>query len=496
MHQFKLPFKYEEEKKVSGLTGLAGLPLYLELLNALKINEVMRRHLDGEEHEDWLWKPSRIVTSLLLLNLAGGGHVDDLRILQADAGFCKLLEKISAYGLNRSERHKQQRLIHAQDARVVPSASTVFRFLKQDGVQGLEGRGQGKAVIPEAGKAAQQLCACNKGLLSALAENALCGSITLDMDATLIETHKEDSFYSYKGFSAYQPLNIWWDEQRVMLYTEFRDGNVPADYSLQPALDKALSCLPESVRGKPLFLRSDTAAYNIDLLKHCEDEHIQFAIGCPINKGIRKEILKLPSCAWKKLDELREYAEVCFVPNSLATTKKNEYEFRYIATRELLKERQIPLPGTPEESYPFPTGEIDGQIYKIHAIVSNRNIEGSQIISWYYKRCGHSEEVHSILKTDLAGGVLPSNNFHANALWWWIAIMAYNIHSAFKSLCCGKSWLTSRLKRMRFHIICIPGRVVERGRQLFIRLDAGHPSYALFQLIREAICHLRPCRSF
>jgi hypothetical protein len=31
MAQFSLPFKYEEEKIGSGLTGLAGLPLYLEL---------------------------------------------------------------------------------------------------------------------------------------------------------------------------------------------------------------------------------------------------------------------------------------------------------------------------------------------------------------------------------------------------------------------------------------------------------------------------------
>ncbi|MDR3175545.1 MAG: hypothetical protein LBU06_03300 [Desulfovibrio sp.] len=46
MPQFTLPFKYEEETKTSGLTGLAGLPLYLELLYKLNIFKVMRNILD------------------------------------------------------------------------------------------------------------------------------------------------------------------------------------------------------------------------------------------------------------------------------------------------------------------------------------------------------------------------------------------------------------------------------------------------------------------
>jgi hypothetical protein len=34
--------------------------------------------------------------------------------------------------------------------------------------------------------------------------------------------------FSCKGYKAYQPINVWWAELQLMLYTEFRDGNVPA----------------------------------------------------------------------------------------------------------------------------------------------------------------------------------------------------------------------------------------------------------------------------
>jgi hypothetical protein len=53
--------------------------------------------------------------------------------------------------------------------------------------------------------------------------------------------------YSYKGFKAYQPLNCWWAEQGAMLYSEFRDGNVPAGHEQLRVLQTCLSHLPASV---------------------------------------------------------------------------------------------------------------------------------------------------------------------------------------------------------------------------------------------------------
>ena len=52
------------------------------------------------------------------------------------------------------------------------------------------------------------------------------------MDATLSETHKREAKYSYKKYKAYQPLNVYWAEQGLVLFSEFRDGNVPANFDL------------------------------------------------------------------------------------------------------------------------------------------------------------------------------------------------------------------------------------------------------------------------
>ena len=63
---------------------------------------------------------------------------------------------------------------------------------------------------------------------------------TLDMDATVIPPRKRDALPCYKGFKAYQPLNYWWAEQEVMLYSESRDGNVPAGHEQLRVLQETL----------------------------------------------------------------------------------------------------------------------------------------------------------------------------------------------------------------------------------------------------------------
>jgi hypothetical protein len=93
------------------------------------------------------------------------------------------------------------------------------------------------------------------------------------------------------------------------------------------------------------------------------------------------------------------------------------------------------------------------------------------------------------MKEDLAGGKPPSGLFGANAAWWRIMVFAFNVHSAMKRLVLGESWVSSRLKAVRFWLIRLPGRVLERGRQLFVRLVGGHASNeTLLEARRRMAC--------
>jgi hypothetical protein len=91
------------------------------------------------------------------------------------------------------------------------------------------------------------------------------------------------------------------------------------------------------------------------------------------------------------------------------------------------------------------------------------------------------------MKEDLAGRHLPSARFGANAAWWGIMVLAFNLNSLMKRLVLPEGWAPKRLKAIRFGLINLAGRVVCRARQLIIRLSQSQPSYQLLMGVRRRL---------
>jgi len=504
MAQGVLPFKYEAEKKTTGMTALGGLPAYLDLAEVIGLGKSIRKHLKVREGSQG-WTDSQVVLSIVLLNLAGGDCVEDLKVLEGDDGFCEVLKRAEMHGLGRKVRREILRRWRKERTRVVPSPSAAFRYLamfhdkEQD-----KHRELGKAFIPAANEHLRALVEVNNDLAGFANLQNVQDTATLDMDATLVATNKADALFCYQGNKSYQPLNTWWAEQGIILHTEFRDGNVPAGFEQLRVFKEALECLPEGVNR--VRLRSDTAGYQHNLLKYCvlgtNDRFgvIEFAIGCDATPEFKKAVSEVPASEWEPIYKVVrgkkeptgvEWAEVCFVPNAIGHSKKGP-EYRYLAKREVMVEQQM-LPGMEQQlSLPFPTMESKGKRYKVFGIVTNMDWQGEALIHWHHQRCGKSEEAHSVMKEDLAGGKLPSGDFGENAAWWWMMILALNLNAMMKKLVLGKAWEPKRMKVIRFWLINLPGRVVKRSRSLIIRLTRSHPSLEILIEARRKIAMLKP----
>jgi hypothetical protein len=504
MAQGLLPFKYEEEKKTTGMTALAGLPIYLELAQKTGLCESIQQHIKVRSGGQG-WTDSQIVLALILLNLAGGDCVDDLKVLEADDGFCEILKKAELHGLKRKERRARLSRWRKQRTRTVPSASAVFRYLAafHDGQQEKQ-RKPGKAFIPEANEHLKGFAFVNREVAAFLHRQSTEKTATLDMDATLIGSYKTTALYCYKGFASYQPINTWWAEQGILLHTEFRDGNVPAGYEQLRVFIEALECLPVGI--EQVRLRSDTAGYQHDLLKYCcrgtneRFGQIEFAIGSDVTEEFKKAVAEVEESDWHPLYKMvngkkektgAEWAEVCFVPNAIGHSK-NGPEYRYLAKRRAMTE-QLELPGMEQQPHlPFQTMQMQGKRYKLFGIVTNMDWDGEKLIHWHHERCGKSEEAHSVMKADLAGGKLPSADFGENAAWWWIMVIAHNVNAIMKTQVLEKCWVNKRMKAIRFSIIKLPGRVLKRSRGLILRLTKNHPSLNLLIEARRRIEMLVP----
>jgi hypothetical protein len=307
---------------------------------------------------------------------------------------------------------------------------------------------------------------------------------TIDLDSTLIESHKREAYMTYLGEKGYHPVIAYWAEQDLVVADEFRDGNVPATMALLPVLQEAILALPETVRL--VRFRSDSAAYVHELLDWCRKEipgraRIEFAISAEMSDRLKAVIEAVAEENWKPLRKVsdqgwvvgrKEWAEIEYVPTIRSSSKQMKPD-RYLAIR--IRPAQ---------------GELyqDGQPFHYFAVVTNMwSWDGERLLQWQRERCGSVEKVHDVLKNDLAGGVFPSKRFFANATWWRLNLLAYNVVSVMKRKALPVSWWPARLKALRFHLLCIAGRVIEHGRRLFLKIARHHPSFLLYKEAREKL---------
>lgn len=499
MAQKALPYEYEIEESKAGLTSFGGLATYLDLASATGFLKSIDRHL-RIRFGDQGWTDRQMILSLVLLNLVGGECVEDIDKLEGDEGFCRIMRTVETHGLTRKGKRALRKRWRKERTRTFPSTSAIFRYLANfHNAEQEKLRVKGKAYIPAPNEYLKAFGKINAEMIGVGDREE---TATLDMDATIAATLKEEALYSYKGEKAYQPLNTYWHERGLILHTEFRDGNVPAGYEQLRVLQEALGYLPLWV--KKVRLRSDTAGYQHDLMRWCDliDNKrfgkIEFAIGADVTPEFRRAVSEVLEEDWHPLyrevnGELKEtgrqWAEVCFVPNKIGHSK-NGPEYRYLATREELKQAELPGVQKSDEEYLFPVMRMKDQRYKVFGIVTNMDWAGEKLIPWLYERCGKSEEAHSAMKNDFAGGRFPSGDFGENAAWWWIMALAYNLNSLMKRLVLGESWVNKRMKAIRFGLINIAARVIEHSRRLWVRISGGHPSSGLLIDMRRRIAQL------
>jgi hypothetical protein len=440
-----LPFQVELVPRADGTTGRGGLPLVVETMRALRLDQAVEKHLGrGPRKSDY--GPVQKVEALVLLMAAGGECVDDIAVLKADEGLCRLL------------------------GRSMPSADTLLDFVYEFHDDALIAAAQKQrppdtvAYIPAENERLQALGQVNEALVHAVAARGKSKRATLDDDATVIESHKQQAQPHYKGGRGYQPAIVYWGEQDLVVCDEFRDGNVPAGMANLPRIQRAFRSLPASV--SEYYFRADSACYDERVLKWLANPEreggphgrIGFAISADMTVQLHQACVALPETAWQPFEERAAEtvtcAEVVFAPGDWP---KNAQPLRYVAFR--IKKRQGLL-------------FANGSDTRYLAVVSNRDELGAvQLLRWHWEKAGTIEHVHDVMKNELGAGVLPCSRFGANAAWYRLTALTYNALSALKSLALPPELSAARPKRLRFRVFNLAGRISEHAGRMWLRIS-------------------------
>jgi hypothetical protein len=422
------------------------LPVVAETYRACGAAEAVRRCVvTRERYRERGLSDEQITESFCMLLAAGGESLDDLDQMRRDEGLAEMVG------------HR------------LPSATVAKGFLYafHDPAQQEEASKQ-RALIPRLVRpenaALEGLHEAIRATVRASQAQEAARVATVDVDASIIEGRKQEACRTYEGTRGYQPVVAVWAERDLILRDEFRDGNVPAGAGLLGVVKEAMAALPRGI--EEIYLRSDSAGYTHDLLNWLRADvegraPVIFGISADMTVELRAAMERLEAGAWKPLarrdgepDERRHWAEVEFLPDSPSHVKGRRPD-RYLAIRIQPKQGRL---------------FADGSEVKYFAIVTNDWVRpGDPIIHWQRQRRGAIEHAHEVLKNELGAGTLPCGRFGANAAWFRLNALTYNLLSLARHVALPEELRAAKPKRLRFKLLNVAGEIIHHARRVIVR---------------------------
>jgi hypothetical protein len=221
------------------------------------------------------------------------------------------------------------------------------------------------------------------------------------------------------------------------------------------------------------FFRADSACYDEQVLKWLANPErdggprgrIGFTISADMSKELRAVCEGVAEQRWTLVEERAEesvyWAEVEFTPG---VWPKDAKPLRYVAVRIRKKQGLLFAAG-------YDTKHL--------AVVSNRwEMDGADLLRWHWAKAGTIEHVHDVSKNELGAAVPPCGRFGANAAWYRISLLTYNVLSAMKSQLLPAELSMARPKRLRFRVFTIAGRLISHAGKLIVRISEAAERFA------------------
>ena len=428
-----LPCRVQAVGRPMNLTSHAGLTLVVETLMAARLDDVVRATLQIRRRKRGFDEYDKLQALVLLLT-AGGECVEDVKRLRDDEALARLIGRSTPApdGL-----HDFLRAFHAEAELLRRPASGAF--------------------IPQESAALSALGRVNDEWIRRVVGPSAPTVATLDLDATVIESYKEEALPNYLGSTGYQPTLVVWAEEDLIVADQFRDGNVPAGLRTQEVAARAFAALPATVKQR--FFRADSACYDARILKWLCREEIQFTISASMSREL-SAACRDPALRWQVYeDRKREVVALTEVEFTSGNWPKKAPPLRYVALRFSGKQGRL---------------FSDGNDTKYLAVVSNRRaLPAADLIEWHWQKAGTIEHVHDTMKNDLATRLMPSKRFGANAAWHRINVLTYNVLTTLKRNALPARFRQARPKRLRFEVFTLPAVLTEHARQVTAQLGAS-----------------------
>jgi hypothetical protein len=285
--------------------------------------------------------------------------------------------------------------------------------------------------------------------------------LVIDVDSTICEVEgkkKQGAAYGYTKVLGYHPILASRADTGEIVHARMRKGSANTARGARRFIDEVVARLRRAGATGEIVMRFDSGFWSKDTLATLARHGVDYTMAVRTNtSAVSQAIAGIDETAW---------TEIAYTPGGQAQVAETEYGGRRLIVRRtrLTDARQARL--WPDwRHFAFLT-DLDGDAVEIDA---------------FHRAHASVELVIRDLKQGAGLEHCPSGNFSANSAWLQCAVLAHNLIRWTATIAEPEPIQRLTVARtVRFQLLAIPARLVNRSGILTLRAPARWPWAALF----------------
>jgi hypothetical protein len=298
----------------------------------------------------------------------------------------------------------------------------------------------------------------------------------LDVDSTIEQVYgyaKQGAEHGYTRVRGLHPLLATISTPvaaPVVLGARLRRGAAGSAKGAASFVTEALVTAKATGATGTVVVRADSAFYGREVIAACRRAGAHFSITAIGNSSVRAAIAGIPEQSWTPIKYPRaiydessgQWISDAEIAETVYTAFNNRNRDTAVTARLIV--RRVKDKNNSQEAL-FP-------LWRYHSCFTDTPVE---LVTAERQHRGHAivEQVIADIK-DSAAAHLPSGRFCANAAWFALATIAFNLTRAAGTLA-SRFHGKARTGTIRRHLINVPARIARSARRIHLRLPLNWP---------------------
>ena len=176
---------------------------------------------------------------------------------------------------------------------------------------------------------------------------------------------------------------------------------------------------------------------------------MQFAIGADLDEAVVRAIKSLPEGQWQPY-------RGGHIAETVHCMNRTQQAFRLIVVRRSYQDKLF--------------GQEENLKLRYTAIASNRPEAAEMVMDWYHQRGECSENRIKELKIGFGMERMPCGQSAANAMFFRIGAIAYNICRLFVLKTLAVGWHRHQVQTLRWRLFQTAGKVVDHANRVYLKV--------------------------